>query len=228
MTQIPSAILLFAAGLGTRMAPLTNTRPKPLITVAGRTLLDHARQHCDGLRVVVNAHYFADQIRDHLAGSDTLVSDETDALLETGGGLKQALPLLDSNPVFTMNTDAVWSGSNPVQTLARAWNPETMEALLLMIPRADAVGHTGEGDFDINADGRITRGTDFIYSGVQIIKMDCLAGIKETAFSMWVPWTDMLERKAMFGTVYDGQWCDVGRPDSIPIAEAMLHGECNV
>lgn len=228
MTQIPSSILLFAAGLGTRMSPLTDTRAKPLITVAGKTLLDHAWQYCDGLRVVVNAHYFADQVRDHLAGSDALVSDETDALLETGGGLKHALPLLDSNPVFTMNTDAVWNGSNPVQTLAKAWNPDSMEALLLMVPRAAAVGHTGKGDFDIGADGRIMLGTDFVYSGVQIIKTGCLAGIDETAFSMWVPWTEMLERKGMFGTVYNGQWCDVGRPDSIPIAEAMLHGECNV
>ena len=105
---IPSAILLFAAGLGTRMAPLTNTLPKPLVEVADQPLLDHALAHCTGLKVVVNAHYRANQIRDHLAGTGVLVSDESDHLLETGGGLKRALPLLDSNPVLTMNTDAVW------------------------------------------------------------------------------------------------------------------------
>lgn len=223
----PKAILLFAAGLGTRMAPLTDTCPKPLIKVAGRPLLDHALMCCDGLRTVVNSHYFADQIADHLRGSGALISHETDQLLETGGGLKRALPLLESDPVYTMNTDAVWRGENPVQVLDKAWRPE-MEALLLMIPRAAAIGHTGEGDFDIGPDGRLVRGTGFVYSGLQIVRTARLGEIEDEAFSMWSLWSGMLDRGGMYGAVYDGAWCDVGRPDSIAIAEAMLEESCDV
>jgi len=226
MTQ-PSAIILFAAGLGRRMAPLTNDRPKPLIEVAGRALIDHALVYCNGLRTVVNTHYLSDQIIDHLADRDVSISHEVDQLLETGGGLKCALPLLNSNPVFTMNTDAVWQGENPIQALTDAWLPE-MESLLLMIPRAAAIGHTGNGDFDIDSEGRLSRGTGFVYTGVQIIRTDRLSGIKKEAFSMWDLWTGMLDRGGMFGAVYDGAWCDVGRPDSIPTAEVMLKGNTNV
>ncbi len=220
----PTSILLFAAGLGTRMSPLTDTRPKPMVTVAGKPLLDHALIHCAGLKTIVNVHYFADQIRRHLNGTDVLISDETGLLRETGGGLKHALPLLDNNVVLTMNTDAVWKGVNPVQTTQSAWQPTQMEALLLMIPRGSAIGHTGSGDFDIDTAGRLTRGTDYVYSGVQIICTDGLANIAEDAFSMWALWDEMLDRGTMFGTVYDGAWCDVGRPDSIPVAEKMLAG----
>ncbi|MGJ8611473.1 MAG: nucleotidyltransferase family protein [Octadecabacter sp.] len=224
---VPTSILLFAAGLGTRMAPLTDTRPKPLVTVAGRTLLDHARAQCIGLKTVVNTHYFANQIVDHLRDTDVLISDETDALLETGGGLKRALPLLGGNPVFTMNTDAVWNGPNPIHALSQTWRPQ-MDALLLMIPRDAAVGHTGKGDFDIDANGCLTRGTDYVYSGVQIIRTHGLAQITDHAFSMWALWGDMLESRKMFGTVYDGKWCDVGRPENIAMAENMLEGSDNV
>lgn len=224
----PDAILLFAAGLGTRMAPLTDTRPKPLIDVAGKPLLDHAIDQCAGLRIVVNTHYFSEQIEQHLAGRDIAISDETDELLETGGGLKRARPLLASNPVFTMNTDAVWRGPNPIEILMSAWNHDTTDALLLMIPRAAAIGHTGAGDFDIGPDGQLTRGISYVYSGVQIIKTDGLKDIQESAFSMWALWDGMLEKRSMRGVAYDGKWCDVGRPDSIPIAEAMLRGELDV
>lgn len=227
MTKQPEAILLFAAGLGTRMAPLTDTKPKPLVEVAGRPLLDHARHWCDGLRTVVNAHYFADQIMAHLHGSDAIVSDETGHLLETGGGLKRALPLLKSNPVFTMNTDAVWRGPNPLHTLRNAWR-EDMEALLLLIPNDTAVAHTGSGDFQLGSDGRLARSGPFVYSGAQIIRTDRLAEIADEAFSMWALWDGMLARGGMFGTVYGGSWCDVGRPDSIPMAEAMLKGSSDV
>ena len=220
----PSAILLFAAGLGTRMAPLTNTRPKPLVHVAGRPLIDHALAHCNGLLTVVNVHYLANQIRHHLAQTDVLISDETEQLLETGGGLKYALPLLGSDPVITMNTDAVWKGPNSIKPLFKAWKPTEMDALLLMIPRAQAIGHTGSGDFDMDDSGRLSRGTSYVYSGVQTICTNGLADITENTFSMWALWDGMLKRKRMFGVVYDGQWCDVGRPDSIKIAEKMLAG----
>ncbi|AKS47738.1 MurNAc alpha-1-phosphate uridylyltransferase [Octadecabacter temperatus] len=228
MSEHPNAILLFAAGLGTRMAPLTNKRPKPLVEVSGKPLLDHALAQCSGLKAVVNTHYFAEQIHAHLAGTDVLVSDESDQLLETGGGLKRALPLLDSNPVLTMNTDAVWRGSNPVECLKDEWRPKKMDALLLMIPTSNAVGHNGSGDFDIDSEGRLSRGSEYVYSGVQVIRTDGLASISLEAFSMWALWESMLANETMFGVVYDGQWCDVGRPDSIPVAEDMLAGDPNV
>lgn len=226
--QAPTSILLFAAGLGTRMAPLTNTRPKPLVEIAGRALLDHALQYCDGLRVVVNAHYLSEQIANHIKGQNIALSDETDQLLETGGGLKRALPLLEGNPVYTMNTDAVWRGENPVKTLETTPRPTQAKAQLLLIPRDRAIGHTGHGDFDMNVEGRLARGTQYVYTGLQIIRTDGLAAITDVAFSMWALWTDMLERGEMFGAVYGGQWCDVGRPDSIHLAENMLEGHADV
>lgn len=217
----PTSILLFAAGFGTRMAPLTDTQPKPLIEVAGQPLLDHALQFCDRLRVVINTHYLGHQIHDYVAQRETLISHESKAPLETGGGLKQALPLLGSDPVFTMNTDAVWKGHNPITELMNAWGP-SMDALLLMIPKDRAVGHTGSGDFDMSNDGRLARGTQYIYSGVQIIRTDRLAEIEEETFTMWSLWGGMLAHGTMFGLPYSGRWCDVGRPESIPLAETML------
>jgi MurNAc alpha-1-phosphate uridylyltransferase len=223
----PNTILLFAAGLGTRMAPLTNTRPKPLVTVAGKPLLDHAIDQCGDLAIIVNTHYFPEQIIQHVKGRDIAVSDESDLLRDTGGGLKHALPLLGSGPVFTMNTDAVWRGANPIRTLQNAWS-DGMDALLLMIPREAAVGHIGKGDFDISETSHLTRGTDYIYSGAQIIRTDSLTQIEDSTFSMWALWDRMLESGTMRGVVYHGQWCDVGRPDSIPLAETMLKGQFDV
>ncbi|MBE0413882.1 nucleotidyltransferase family protein [Yoonia sp.] len=216
-------ILLFAAGRGTRMAPLTDDRPKPLIKVAGRALIDHALDLTEGQGLrVVNAHYKADMLRRHLAGRDIAISDETDLLRETGGGLRHALPLLPGNPVITMNTDAVWRGPNPVAQLRSAWRDE-IEALLLLVPPAQVVGHTGKGDFAMDAKGRLTRAPAHVFSGVQMIRTDTLATIEKEVFSMNLVWDQMAARGGLFGVIYPGQWCDVGQPDSIPLAEAMLH-----
>lgn len=221
----PTSILLFAAGLGTRMAPLTDTQPKPMVSVSGRPLLDHALQFADGLRKVVNVHYRADQIETYLNGSGIAISDERDGLRDTGGGLKKARPLLGPSPVFTMNTDAVWKGPNPLERLAAAWNPDDMDALMLVIPKDNAVGHTGEGTtgFDLDANGILHTGTQTVYSGAQIIKTDGLSDIGDQVFSMWKLWQPMLDAGRMAGVLYDGQWCDVGRPDCIPLAEDMLN-----
>lgn len=222
MKDLPTAAMLFAAGLGTRMAPLTKDRPKPLIEVAGRALLDHALAQFSDQKIVANTHYLADQIADHLHGSGVLVSDESEKLLETGGGLKKALPLLGPDPVFTMNTDAVWAGENPVKALSRHWDAGAMQALLLLIPTGAAKGHAGPGDFNLEPDGRIVRGSHYVYSGLQIIKTNGLAAIDSDTFSLWELWTRMFEENAVFGAVYRGQWCDVGQPESIAIAEKML------
>ncbi|MDA7427646.1 nucleotidyltransferase family protein [Primorskyibacter aestuariivivens] len=221
----PDAALLFAAGFGTRMRPLTDTRPKPLIEVAGQPLLDHALALVEPLglsRVVVNTHYKGEMIAKHLSGRDIALSHEAPEVLETGGGLKQALPLLGEGPVFTLNTDAVWRGPNPLQMLADAWDPTRMDALLLCIPPQQAHGHSGAGDFLLGPEGRITRGPGLIYSGVQIIKPGGLHDIRDTVFSLWSLWQPMLEAGRMFGLPFSGQWCDVGHPDGIRIAERML------
>lgn len=217
----PRAVMVFAAGLGTRMGELTRDRPKPLIPVAGRPLIDHALDLTAGLRVVVNVHYRADQMRDHLAGRPVRITDETAQLLETGGGLRAALPLLDADPVFTLNSDAVWRGPNPLHVLADHWQGG-MEALLLLLPRDRAIGHRGSGDFIAGPDGRLTRGPGLVYSGAQILQTGALGAVPEAAFSLNRVWDAMIARGTLFGVVYDGKWCDVGRPDSIALAEGLL------
>lgn len=215
--------MLFAAGFGKRMGALTDTCPKPLIEVAGRPLIDHALALVDGLdlKVVANAHYRAEQIETYLAGRDITVIHEEPDILETGGGLKNALPYLGSGPVYTLNTDAVWTGPNPLITLGQAWHEE-MECLALLIPKEMAIGHTGKGDFDMASDGRLTRGTDFIYTGVQIVKPKGVADIPQRVFSFNLLWDELLAKGQMFGAVHLGGWCDVGRPEGIALAEAML------
>ena len=217
-----TSVLLFAAGLGTRMGALTRDRPKPLIEVAGRSLINHALDLTQGIGPqVVNLHYKADMLRDHLAGRDIAFSDETGLLRETGGGLRHALPLLPGDPVITINTDAVWRGANPVQQLQAGWREE-MEVLLLLVPKAQVTGHKGKGDFVVDAAGRLTRAPGHIYTGLQMIRPGTLDGIDQDVFSLNVVWDRIAVRGGLFGAVYDGQWCDVGQPDSIPLAEAML------
>lgn len=217
--------MLFAAGLGTRMAPLTASRPKPMIPVAGRALIDHALALLDGADVgpvVVNLHYFPDQIRAHLAGRPGIRFSEESLLLETGGGLRQALPLLGSNPVITLNTDAVWTGPSPLPRLLRHWDPDRMEALLLTVPRARASGHGGKGDFLTDAAGRLWRGPGDVYTGLQILRTDRLAAIADPVFSLGRIWDDMAAAGTLFGLGHDGGWCDVGRPEAIALAETLL------
>lgn len=217
--------MLFAAGFGTRMGALTADRPKPLVEVAGRPLIDHALDRiCEfGVtRIVANLHYRGEQIKDHLSGQDVLFSHETPDILETGGGLRLSLPLIGDGPVFTMNTDSVWTGPNPLAQLAAAWEPDRMDALLLCIPREKAVGHAGHGDFLLDDQGRVSRGPGLVYSGLQILKTTGLAEIPDKAFSLNLLWDQMLQDGRMFGIPYSGRWCDVGTPQGIDLAEAML------
>lgn len=222
----PQSIMIFAAGHGTRMGALTQNQPKPLIPVAGRALIDHALDLTTSfgpLTRVVNTHYLAPLLKAHLAGQNVQFSDEPELLLETGGGLRQALPLLGENPVFTLNSDAIWCGPNPLGTLATAWDPARMEALLLLVPPDRALGHTGKGDFLLGPDNRLTRGPGLIYPGAQIIRTGGLAAIPQPVFSLNLLWDQMAARGGLYGIPYPGQWCDVGRPESIPLAEALLH-----
>lgn len=218
-------VLMFAAGFGTRMQSLTQDQPKPMIEVAGKRLVDHALAltrdaGCD--HVVANLHYKPDALRRHLEERGVQTVLETPDILETGGGLRNALPVLAGNPVITLNTDAVWAGPNPISLLNAAWKPEMMDALLICIPPDQAIGHHGVGDFTPGKDGRLTRGPGVIYGGVQIIKTDLLAKVSERKFSLNVIWDLMLENSRLFGLTYPGQWCDVGHPEGITLAESML------
>ena len=221
----PDTLMLFAAGRGTRMAPLTDTTPKPLIPVAGRTLLDRALDLAEDAgvaRMVLNIHHLGQQIRDHI-GDRAAISDETGLLLETGGGLRKALPLLGPGPVITMNPDVIWTGPNPLAALLAAWD-DRMDALLMLVPRAHTHGRKGGGDFSLDQAGRLIRKGDLVYGGAQIIRTDRLAGIGGEVFSLNRLWDLMIAEGRAHGLIHAGEWCDVGRPDCIPLAEALLDG----
>ncbi len=225
MTRHPEALMLFAAGFGTRMGALTKDRPKPLIEVAARPLIDHTLDLVGDLqptRVVANLHYLPDQLEAHLAPKGVLLSREEPEILETGGGLRAALPLLGAGPVYTLNTDAIWSGPNPLSLLRDAWDPGRMDALLMCVPITQTIGHAGPGDFTADADGRITRGPGLVYGGAQIMKTDGLMDVSEKAFSLNVLWDQMHKRDRLFAAIYPGRWCDVGRPEGIALAEGLI------
>lgn len=229
MRTDPDALMLFAAGFGTRMGALTATRPKPLIKVAGRALLDHALdlvQSAGVGRIAVNLHYLGDQIAAHLANRpDIALSWERERILETGGGLRHALPHLGEGPVFTLNSDAVWTGPNPLETLRSAWRPQ-MGALLLLAPPERLRGHSGLGDFLMDAEGRLSRcpkgASGLVYLGAQIIVPGGLRDIPDPVFSLNLLWDRMIGEGRAFGVLHPGGWCDVGRPEGIAEAEAML------
>ena len=221
MSEVPRALMVFAAGRGTRMGALTADRPKPLIAVAGRALIDHALDLAAGCDpVVVNTHYLGAQLAAHLAGRGVRLSHEAE-LLDTGGGLKAALPLLGAEAVFTLNSDAVWTGPNPLRSLAAGWAPG-MEALMLLVPRDRARGRQGPGDFSIGADGRLIRGGDLVYTGAQILRTGAVAAEAGPVFSLNRVWDGMAARGRLFGALHPGGWADVGHPAGIAAAEAML------
>lgn len=218
-------VMLFAAGFGTRMKALTKDIPKPMIKVAGRPMIDHALGLARDAGVgplVANLHYKPDVLRTYLEGRGVTCILEAPDILETGGGLHNALPVLGPDPVITMNTDAFWSGPNPLPMLMQAWQPGDMDALLMCVPSLRAIGREGPDDFTSDTDGRLTRGTGQVYGGVQIIKTDLLAQMEGGAFSLNRLWDQMLNKERLFGVTYPGYWCDVGHPEGIPLAESLL------
>ena len=233
---LPDTAMVMAAGLGKRMRPLTATRPKPLIEVAGRSLLDRALDNvaAAGVRhAVVNAHYFADQIEAAVQArrSPTRidVSDERGKLLETGGGITKALPLIMGDAFYTINADNMWidGAQDTLRLLAARWNAAEMDALLLLVPLARANGYEGRGDFHMDGMGHLTpRGglkvAPFVYSGVQIIARHLFDGEPVEPFTMWRAWNKALESGRMFGISHPGLWFHVGTPASIGETEALL------
>jgi MurNAc alpha-1-phosphate uridylyltransferase len=230
--------MLMAAGLGKRMRPLTATRPKPLVKVAGRALMDHAldRLAAGGIKtVVVNVHYLADTVEAHLKtrkDMDFRISDERAKLLETGGGLIHARPLLGDKPFICANSDNLWI-DGPAETLGmmqRLWDPERMDALLLLVPLARANCHSGPGDFHMDANGRLTRRktahvAPFVFTGVQILSPRLLVDPPADVFSTNIFWNRAIEAGRLYGSVHQGLWFDVGTPQAIPVVESMIaHG----
>ncbi len=223
----PDKAMVFAAGFGTRMGDLTKTMPKPMVPVLGRPMIDHALGLLAKAKikdVFVNTHHFADQLENHLkAFSSVTTIREQPEVLETGGGLKNALPLIGNAPVFTINCDALWLGENPVSQLAKIWNPDEMDGLLLLLRREHALGYVGAGDFFLTKTKRLQRkGKDdlapYLYCGIQIIKTAVLETIKQEKFSINLLWQELLANDRLSGTVYDGPWIDIGHPDGIRIA----------
>jgi N-acetyl-alpha-D-muramate 1-phosphate uridylyltransferase len=229
MSAYPFPLMIFAAGFGSRMGALTKDRPKPLIPVAGQALIDHALDISAAAgvtRAVVNTHYHADQMAAHLAGRDVTISHESQCILETGGGLKVALPLLGPGPVAILNSDGIWTGSNPLLTLAQAWDGNRMEALLLLLPLQQTRAHGPKGDFRVDGEGRLSRGKggdDHVYIGAQIVLPDRIRAMKADVFSLNRIWDQMIGDGTAFGVLHPGDWCDVGHPEGIAEAEALLH-----
>jgi len=232
--NVPAAAMVLAAGLGTRMRPLTATRPKPLIEVGGRSMLDRILDHLAAAGVktaVVNLHHLGEQIRAHLATRERphiLLSDETDRLLETGGGVCRALPLLGPEPFFALNGDVVWQ-DGPVPTLrdlAAFWRDDAMDALLLMHPTGTAVGYDGLGDFLMDQHGRLIRRTvgvaPFLFAGIQILHPRLLAGCVAEPFSLNRLYDRAAANGRLYGVRHLGRWMHIGTPAGLAEAELAL------
>ncbi len=222
--------MLFAAGYGTRMGSLTANIPKPLLRAGNRTLIDHALSVVIEARsapCVVNTHYKADMLSAHLRGmEDVIESLETPELLDTGGGLLAARHHLGSEPVYTLNSDTVWLGSNPLLALDAHWPSFRAGALLLLSSPSRAGAHHGLGDFVIEASGRIRRcragEPGLVYTGAQIIDTGGLQEHGQSVFSLNLEWDRLVSIDALYGIPYEGNWIDVGTPEGLKLADQAL------
>jgi N-acetyl-alpha-D-muramate 1-phosphate uridylyltransferase len=230
----PQSAMVLAAGLGTRMRPITDTIPKPLVKVAGKALIDYILDACRGAgvrRAVVNVHYLADLMEAHLAGiasPEIVISDERTGILDSGGGVLKAMPHLGTDPFFILNADAVWidGPKSNLRRLAGAWDPETMDVLLLCAASSTAVGWGNRGDFALDPWGNIRRAapgevTPFIYAGAGIWKPELFAG-RPPVFSLNRIFDECIARGRLKGIRLDGIWMHVGTPDAIPEAERVV------
>jgi MurNAc alpha-1-phosphate uridylyltransferase len=235
MTSIFTTAMVLAAGLGKRMRPVTDTLPKPLVRVGGRALIDHALDRLAEVgseTAVVNVHYLAGLIEAHLRKRRRpriVISDERGELLETGGGVRRALPLLGDDPFCLLNSDSLWidEGNSNLTGLAAAWDPERMDILLLVAEAATSLGYEGRGDFSLNADGRLARRGDrpsvpFVYAGVAILKPQLFFDTPEGAFSLNLLFDRAIVAGRLHGQQLVGQWLHVGTPEAIAAAEERL------
>lgn len=231
----PARAMILAAGLGTRMRPLTNDTPKPLVKVAGRALIDHA---IDRLRdagvtmIVVNVHYHADKLRKHLSKRNDVeirISDETDAILGTGGGILRALPHFEGEPFFLHNSDSIWAEGygHALCRMKTRWNSQTMDSLLLMASLVTSMGYEGRGDFLMDSEGRLRSVPEgqlspFAYPGAAIVHPRLFEGAPHGPFPLLRLWEQAIEQDRLFGLRLDGVWMHVGTPEALKDAEAFL------
>jgi len=231
--MMPHSAMVLAAGFGERMKPLTDRLPKPLVKVGGKPLIDYVLERLEAVgvnRIVVNVHYLADLLERHLAHRrGVVISDERDKLLETGGGVVKALPLLGRAPFFHINSDTIWiDGVKPnLVRLADAFDPAAMDVLLLLAPTATSVGYSGRGDYAMGSDGRLTRRGErsvvpFVYAGAAILSPALFDGAPLGPFSL----TRLFDRAEAAGRLHgirlEGVWMHVGTPAAIAEAEAAL------
>ena len=225
--------MILAAGLGLRMRPLTDRRPKPLIEVAGKPLIDYGMDRLREARVekvVVNGHYLAEQIMSwakRQVSPEVVYSDERAEILDTGGGIAKALPLLGGEPFFVLNSDSFWvDGKTPaLARLRAAWDDAAMDCLLLLCPVDRTVGYDGHGDFSLGKDGRVTRqrgGSALAYIGGYLVHPRLFKGAPPGKFSMNLLWDRAITQGRLHGLVHDGKWFHVGTPEAIGLAEAEL------
>ncbi|HWY63037.1 MAG TPA: nucleotidyltransferase family protein [Rhizomicrobium sp.] len=233
MSKVTRAMIM-AAGFGTRMRPLTDDRPKPLVTVRSRSLLDHAldRLVAAGVKmVVINLHYRAQQVKDHLAGRRDIeihYSMEED-ILGTGGGVVKALPHFQGEPFFVLNSDSVWVEGyvSPLTAMQLMWDPERMDGLLLLAAMTTALGYEGRGDFLLDVNGRVARvpertSSPYAYPGVQIVHPRLFAGAPDGGFSTNLMWDRAIAKGRLYGMRLEGVWIHVGTPEARDEAEVYL------
>ena len=227
--------MVLAAGLGTRMRPLTNDLPKPLIEVAGRPIIDYVFDHLsagDVQRAVVNVHYLPTKLIDwsrKVKAPKITISDESDAILNTGGGVARALPILGRDPFFVLNSDSFWVSKNTpaLELLRAAWDPGRMDCLMLLIDPTNSTGYDGGGDFDMDQEGRLTRKAStstnaLAYIGCYLVHPRLFELEKRKSFSMMTLWEKAIEQGRLFGLVYDGHWLHIGTPEALIQAESVL------
>jgi MurNAc alpha-1-phosphate uridylyltransferase len=227
--------MILAAGLGTRMRPLTNNVPKPLVKVRGKALIDHVIDRLAAAKVelvIVNLHHHADLLKAHLAKRRDIeirTSDETDRILGTGGGVFNVLPLFEGEPFFVHNADSIWveGYGRAFERMIGRWNPETMDGLLLAASLVNAIGYEGPGDFLMDSEGRLSRLPEqrlspFAYPGVQIVHPRLFIGAKPGAFSINPLWDRAIEKGRLYGMRLDGVWMHVGTPEALAQSEAYL------
>ncbi|MFY9602674.1 MAG: nucleotidyltransferase family protein [Pseudolabrys sp.] len=232
---VPRRAMILAAGLGTRMRPLTDTLPKPLVKVAGKPLIDHVLDRLAEAgveRVVVNVHHLADQMQRHLAQRKQpliVISDERGLLLGTGGGVKKALPELGDAPFFHINSDTIWiDGVKPnLARLADAFDPAAMDALLLLAPTNGSIGYSGRGDFAMAADGQLRKRAEqevapFVYAGAAILSPALFKSTPEGELSLTTLFDRAAQARRLHGLRMEGLWMHVGTPEAIASAEAAI------
>lgn len=236
MTSGPTTAMVLAAGLGTRMRPLTDHKPKALVEVAGKPLIDHVldRLREAGVeRAVVNVHHFADQMEAHLAARrdlELVVSDERAGLLDSGGGIQHARGLLGEAPIMLANIDSLWlEGAPPaLETLKAAWDPARMDLVLLLVKRGHGIGFEGPQGFFMDEAGRLTHSTSpdvvtpYANVGFGIMTPQALEGPPEGAFSIYPTWRRLQAEGRLYGAVMDAFWMHVGDPAARDEAEARL------